>query len=263
MSILESVLLGLLQGFTEFLPVSSSGHLTIAQSLIDGFSQPGLLYDLLLHFATLFAVLIYFRKRVGVLIKAFFGIFFNRYNSYYFENKRFLWCIVVASIPTAVIGLFLEQHVTDIFKSTISVGYALIFTSILLIISDNFQGRLSININNSFILGIIQGIAVIPGISRSGSTIAIGVMMGIKRDEIAEFSFLMSVPAILGATILQVMKVDYISTNELIVYGFGMLSAFISGLIAIGFMLFFVKTAKMKFFAVYCLLAGIFTVIFL
>lgn len=263
MTIAESILLGLLQGLTEFLPVSSSGHLTIAQSLIDGFSQPGLLYDTLLHCATLLAVLIFFHKRVGILIKAFFGIFFNRYNSYYFEHKKYLWSIIFASIPTAIIGLSLEHYVATTFKSTLSVGYALILTSFILIISDRFNGNGNITVGKSLILGIIQGIAVIPGISRSGSTIACGVMLGIKREDIAEFSFLMSVPAIIGATILQFRDVSDIPVNDLIIYGAGMLAAFISGLIAIGFMLLFVRNAKMKFFALYCLLAGIFTVVFL
>ncbi len=263
MSVAESIILGLLQGLTEFLPVSSSGHLTLVQSLMDGFNQPGMLYDTLLHCATLLAVLIFFRKRVSLLIKAFLGIFFHKYNAYYFDNKRFLWGIIFASIPTGIIGLFLEQYVTTFFKMPIAVGYALIFTSLILLISDNFKGNGNITLGKSIIIGIVQGIAVIPGISRSGSTIACGVILGIKREEIAEFSFLMSVPAILGATILQSRYLESVTGEELVVYGIGMLAAFISGLIAIGFMLFFVRNAQLKIFALYCLLAGIFSVIFL
>lgn len=263
MSLLDSILLGLLQGVTEFLPVSSSGHLAIAQSLIDGFKQPGMLYDTLLHCATLVAVLLFFRNRVIRLIKAFLGIFFKRYNIYYFENKRFLWGIVIASIPTAIIGLAFERYVIPYFEVTAMVGYALILTSAILIISDRFRSTGAITGGKSLLIGIVQGIAVIPGISRSGSTIAVGIMLGIDRNEMAEFSFLMSVPAIFGATLLQMRHLESVTANEITIYAAGMIAAFLSGLLAIGFMIRFVRTAKLKIFALYCLILGIITVMFL
>lgn len=262
MSIPEAIFLGILQGLAEFLPISSSGHLVIAQHLMN-VSQPGMLYDTLLHCATLLAVLIFFRKRVALLVKAFFGIFFNRYRICYFENKRFLWGIIIASVPTALIGLFLEKHVMGELHNPAIVGYALIITSLLLVFSDNFKSNGNLTLRKSIIIGIVQGIAVIPGISRSGSTIATGIIMGIRREEMAEFSFLLSVPAILGATILQLSHISSVASAELTAYAFGMVAAFISGFAAIGFMVYFVCSAKLKYFAMYCLAAGIISVVLL
>lgn len=262
MSLIESVLLGILQGLTEFLPVSSSGHLSIAQALMN-FQQPGLLFNTLLHCATLGAVLIFFRQRVGLLFKAALGIFFKKYASCYFDNKRFLWGIVLASIPTAIIGLTLEKTVISAFENLTFIGYALILTSLILAVSDSFHGNGSITLPKSIIIGIVQGLAVIPGISRSGSTICAGVILGINRAEAAEFSFLMSVPAILGATLLQMKHVSAVPMAEIPIYAAGMAAAFISGMFAIGFMIKFVKKANLKIFAVYCLIAGVLTVVFL
>ena len=175
METLHAILLGVLQGLTEFLPVSSSGHLAIAQNLL-GFKTPDLLFSVMLHVATLLVVLIFFKKRVGQIIKAFFGIFLKRYSKEYFENKRFLWGIIIASVPTAIIGLTFEKYVMHYFDAVLFVGYALIVTSLILMVSDNFQGRHKITLPNSIIIGIAQGIAVIPGISRSGTTIATSVI---------------------------------------------------------------------------------------
>lgn len=263
MDTFSAVILGFVQGLTEFLPVSSSGHLVITQSLMSGFSQPGILYDTLLHFATLCAILLFFRRRVGLLFKALLGVVFIRYNVVYYENKRFLWGIIIASIPTAAIGLYLEQWADTLFTSTTLVGYSLIITSLLLIFSDKARGEAQISGFPAFLIGIVQGLAVIPGISRSGSTIAAGLFLGIKREEMAEFSFLMSVPAILGATILQVEKVDVVPVTELAVYGMGMAASFFSGLLAIGVMMTLVRNASLKIFALYCLIVGIISIVWL
>ena len=222
-----------------------------------------MLFDVMLHVATLLVVLIYFRRRVFLIIKAFFGIFFKRFQKDYFENKRFLWGIIVASIPTAVIGLAFEKYALEYFETIIFVGYALIVTSILLVISDRFQGKGKITTSKSMVIGIAQGLAVTPGISRSGTTIAVSCMLGIERNEAAEFSFLLSVPAILGAMVLQIKDVTITSVDMLIPYGAGMAAAFISGFIVIGVMMAFIRKAQLKFFAVYCLLLGLFVVIFL
>lgn len=262
MSTINAVILGIIQGLTEFLPVSSSGHLAIGKHILN-FETPDMLFDVMLHVATLLVVLIYFRRRVFLIIKAFFGIFFKRFQKDYFENKRFLWGIIIASIPTAIIGLAFEKYALAYFETIVFVGYALIVTSILLIISDNFHGRGRVTMGKSVIIGIAQGIAVTPGISRSGTTIAVSCMLGIERDEAAEFSFLLSVPAILGAMILQLKDVTITSAEMLIPYGAGMIAAFVSGFIVIGVMMAFIRKAQLKLFAVYCLLLGLFVVIFL
>jgi len=260
---MESILLGIVQGLTEFLPVSSSGHLVLTQSLIENFSQPGILFDVLLHFATLMSVFLYFRHRITKLFFAFLGIFMQNYRVTYYENRHFLWGIVIASIPTAAIGLYLQDKAEVIFATPSYVGYFLIITSILLVISDRFKGNGQVDGKKSFIMGIIQGLAVIPGISRSGSTVAAGLFLGIKREEIAEFSFLMSLPAIAGATLLQLKHFNSLDAGMIPVYVAGMAAAFISGLIAIGFMVSFIKRAKLIYFANYCLIVGIIAIIWM
>ncbi len=262
MSLLEAVLLGVLQGVTEFLPISSSGHLAIASHLID-LQKEDILYETLLHFATMLAIIIYFRRRITLIIKAFLGIFFKRYSMIYFENKRYLWGIILASIPTGIIGLSLQNTVIGVFQSTTIIGYALILTSVILYISDKFNPSGKLTTKSAIVIGIIQGLAVFPGISRSGSTIATAVMLNVNRKEAAEFSMLISLPAILGATILQLKDIDPSSLIDLNFYLLGMGAAFITALFAISFMLYVVRTAKLTYFAVYCLLAGIATIIFL
>lgn len=262
MSVMEAVILGILQGLTEFLPVSSSGHLAIGKYTLS-MHEPDILFDIMLHVATLLVVLIYFRHRVFLIIKAFFGIFFKRFQKDYFENKRFLWGIIIATIPTGIIGLLFKEYLLSYFNNTIIfVGYALIVTSILLIISDHFQGRDKIDAPRSVIIGIAQGLAVTPGISRSGTTIAVSTILGIERQEAAEFSFLLSVPAILGAMVLQI-KDATIDSTMLVTYGAGMIAAFLSGLVVIGIMMEFIRRAKLKVFAIYCLILGLIVVIFL
>jgi undecaprenyl-diphosphatase len=263
MNLFEALFLGLLQGVTEFLPVSSSGHLVIAQSLIKNFKEPSLLFDTILHFATFCSVLIYFRRKISTLIKAFMGFFLYKYRVTYYDNKRFLWAIFTASIPTAIIGLFLKKYSETIFNTPIYAGYGLIITSLLLYISDKFKGRYPVDPSKGFIVGIVQGIAVIPGISRSGSTIAASLMTGIKREEAVEFSFLMALPAVFGATLLQVKDITKIENEQILIYIFSAFVAFISAFFAIHFMIQFVKRAKMIYFSLYCLILGIITVVWL
>lgn len=264
MNIFEAMVLGLIQGLTEFLPVSSSGHLVIAHSLFKDINEPGLLFDTLLHFATLCAVLIFFRRKILKLLSALSGLFLSSKKVDYYENKNYIWGIILASIPTGIIGLTLKPYVETTFRSTVYVGYALILTSILLILSDKVKNNnLEIGNMSSFLIGIVQGFAVIPGISRSGSTIATALFLGIKREEAAEFSFLVSLPAILGATLLQIKDVNAIDMGMIPVYLIGMAAAFISGLVSIGIMMQIVRIAKLSWFALYCLIAGIISIVWL
>jgi len=263
MDIFTAVLLGIIQGLTEFLPVSSSGHLVLAQSLIRDFQQPGMLFDTLLHGATLGAVFVYFRRRILELIISPLGLISNDYKIVYFENKRFFWGIIIATIPTGIIGLFLESHVEGMFSSPSFVGYFLILTSLLLLFSDRFHGNSEIGWLTAFLIGIVQGLSVIPGISRAGATTAFGLFLNIKREEMAEFTFLMSVPAIIGAIILQSKHMTSVPSEELVAYIAGMIAAFISGLFAIKFMVYFIKRANLKGFALYCLIVGITAVIWM
>lgn len=260
---IQYIMLGILQGLTEFLPVSSSGHLVIAQSFVQGFQQPGLLFDICVHFATFCAVIIYFRKKIFVLLKALLGFVFLKYRVTYFENRNMLWGVIIASIPTAVIGLYFNSIAETLFASTSYVGYALIFTSLLLVFSDRVTAKGMIDSPKSFLVGVMQGFSVIPGISRSGSTIAVALFLNIKREEAAEFSFIMSLPAVFGATLLQAGNVSSLDTALVSPYLMAMLGAFFSGLFAIFLMMQLVKKARLGYFAVYCLVLGIITIIWL
>jgi len=260
---LEYILLGLLQGVTEFLPVSSSGHLVIAQSLIKDFHQPGILFDVILHFATFMAVIVYFWKRIKILLKGFLGIFVPGLRVTYFDNKTYIWGIFWASIPTGVIGLYLNHKAETLFSSTTMVGYSLLLTSLILFFSDKKNPSGSLTLGKSFLVGIVQGLAVIPGISRSGSTIASLIYMNVKREEAAEFSFLMALPAVLGATILQIKDLPVLDYTLVTNYSSGMIAAFLAGLFSIHTLLLFIKKASLKIFALYCLIIGIISIVWL
>ena len=263
MHLTHSLLLGLIQGLTEFLPVSSSGHLALAQSLLEGFDQPGLLFDTLLHLATLLAVFVYFRKRIGRMILGVMGIFMPKYKVYNYDEKPLIWGVIIATIPTGVIGYLLKDHVEGFFDKPAVIGYFLIITSLMLYISDKFKGGGPVTPLRALIIGIAQGLAVFPGISRSGTTIFAGLITGMSREKAAEFSFLISIPAIIGATVLQIPHITEIDTSMLGIYAAGMLMAFISGLLAIGLMMHVVKSAKLSFFAIYCLIVGVVAILWL
>lgn len=263
MSLLQSILLGIIQGLTEFLPVSSSGHLALAQAMFENFEQPGLLFDTLLHAATLLAVCVFFRRRIGRLIRAFLGLFITKHKICYYEERNMLWGIVIATIPTGIIGFLLKDSVEGMFEKPVVVGYCLIITSIMLLLADRPVRGGGITKLKAFIVGVSQGLAVFPGISRSGTTIFAAVSAGVSREEAAEFSFLISIPAIIGAIILQLRHFEGLVASDLWVYLAGMLAAFVCGLFAIGLMLKVVKNARMRIFALYCLILGICVVVFL
>ena len=246
MNLITSILLGILQGITEFLPVSSSGHLVIAQSLIPGFIQEGVLFDVFLHAGTVLAVLYYFRK---TLLKL---------------TSKYLFLIVIATIPAGFIGVFLNSSIEKLFNGGYLVGVALIFTGILNFFTDKAKkGSKEISVKNSILIGMAQALAIIPGISRSGSTIFTGTSLGIKRKEAAQFSFLLSVPAIIGANVVQFFKYGSGATGNILFYSAGFIAAFISGVIAIKFVLKFLLAGRFKLFGYYCLALGVVVIIFL
>ena len=263
MSFFQSIILGIIQGLTEFLPVSSSGHLALAQALFEDFEQPGLLYDTLLHLATLLAVGVFFRRRIMRLIKAFFGLFFIKYRLIYHEERGMLWGIIAATVPTGIIGYLLRDLSESVFDKPIIVGYCLILTSVMLMLADKAAKGGPVTPRKAIIVGIAQGLAVFPGISRSGTTIFAGMMAGISREKAAEFSFLISIPAIIGAMILQLKHFSEVTSADITVYLAGMGAAFFFGILAIGVMMEIVKKAKMRYFALYCLILGICVVVFL
>jgi len=244
MDYIWSLVLGVLQGFTEFLPVSSSGHLVLVQSLIPGFRQPGVLFDVCLHFGTLFAVLFFFRKKLFKL------------------SFKYILYIIIATIPAVIVGYISKDSISSLFSSVGIVGAALVITGLLnFLTSKHKEEEKSLDYKKSLFIGLMQAFAIIPGISRSGSTIFAGTKSGLSCKDAAEFSFLMSVPAIIGANILEVYSnwgesINYTS------YFIGFLAAFFSGVLAIKIVLKFLEEKKFKVFSFYCLVLGIITLLF-
>lgn len=240
MTLLQAAFLGILQGLTEFLPVSSSGHLVLAQSLISGFSQPGVLFDAVLHAGTTLAVIIFFWDKIRKL------------------TKNYFWLLLVGTIPAAVAGVLFQSQFEALFSNPRAVGLALILTGAANFLVDRFpKGEKKLNWKNSLLVGLSQAFAIIPGISRSGLTIFTGVWRGIGRGEAATFSFLLSIPAIAGAAGWQILT-HTSSLNEINLpnYILGATLAALFGYLSISTVLHFLTTQRFRAFAAYCFLVG-------
>lgn len=247
MNLFSAIILGVVQGLTEFLPVSSSGHLVIFQKLIPGFSQPGILFDAILHFGTLAAVFYFFRKKIIRL------------------SRKYIVFLVIGSIPAVLAGLLFRKQFELMFSNPRFLGYELLFTGLLnLFIDLPVKKKVNLNIKNSFLIGIAQAVAIIPAISRSGSTIFTGVRLGIDRQKIAEYSFILSIPAILGANFLEIISYGVKGIEDsLSYYFFGFAASFIVGIVSIGIVMRLLKANKFKIFGYYCLTVGVLVIFFL
>jgi len=254
MTAVESILLGIVQGLTEFLPVSSSGHLTIGKELL-GVTTPDLSFEIVVHAATVMSTIVVFRKEILGLISGFFKFRMNPETEYLFK-------IAVSMIPVMIVGLLFKDEIEAIFGSGLFiVGICLLGTALLLTISNYTKPKEhELTYKNAFIIGLAQAVAVLPGLSRSGSTIATGMMLGVKKDQIAKFSFLMVLIPILGEALLDLVSGDFASSQsgiEPLSLGLGFISAFISGLFACKVMIALVKKTKLLGFAVYCAIIGV------
>ncbi|MFH1137834.1 MAG: undecaprenyl-diphosphate phosphatase [Pseudomonadota bacterium] len=269
MSIVGAIVLGLIQGLTEFLPVSSSGHLVLGQRLL-GFTEPEILFDVILHLGTLTAVfVVFFQEIIGLAWEAvhlpvllfkpstWAASWRNR------PNLRMLAFIIAGSVPTGLIGLFFKDSFESLFGSPLAVGVALVFTGIVLLGTSmvKTQGRnLSrFRILDAVAVGLAQGLAITPGISRSGLTISTALFMGVDREVAARYSFLLSIPAIVGALALELHSAGA-SQIGLLEFGLGFLAALFSGLMALALLLRIVKKGKLHYFGFYCLPLGIITI---
>ena len=254
MNVLQALLLGLIQGITEFLPVSSSGHLEIGHHLLGVRTENNLFFDVVVHVATVLSTIVVFRKDIFELLKGLFSFKWN-------EQTIFVAKLVFSSIPVLVLGLFFKNEIEQLFTGNmLLVGSMLIFTALLLSLTHfvhSNDGK--ITFLKALFIGIAQAVAVIPGISRSGSTIATGLLLKNKKEDVARFSFLMVLIPILGAAILDISNGKAVSENsiEVLPLVIGFLSAFISGLIACSWMIKIVKRGKLIYFAVYCLVIGV------
>lgn len=261
MEIYQGIILGILQGLTEFLPVSSSGHLVLGQIYFN-VTEFGLVFDVSVHMGTLAAVLVVYRSDILEILGSLYRFAGDRSLAGRDENLTFAWCIAVGSVPTAIIGFGLKQFEHLLFTSSLIVGCMLIVTGTVLWISrnhyrDGASAHAKLTTGRALVIGVVQGLAVIPGISRSGSTIAAAMFSGMDRARAAKFSFLLSVPAICGAQVISIK--DAIENGGLIDPAtiYGTIVSFIVGLIALKLLLKLVHTGKFHLFAPYCWLAGV------
>lgn len=258
MSWLEAVLLGIVQGLTEFLPVSSSGHLTIAKELF-GIETSNLSFEVVVHAATVCSTIVAFRKQIWDLLSGLFNLKMN-------PQKEYIFKIAISMIPIFVVGVFFKDHVEAIFGSgLLVVGCMLLLTALLLTLSEWLSNRQKegghpVTYKDAIVIGIAQAFAVLPGLSRSGTTISTGLMLGVKKEDMAQFSFLMVLVPILGEAFLELVGGELsgaasgIAPLSLLL---GFASAFLSGLFACTLMINIVKKAKLWIFALYCVIAGL------
>ena len=252
MTPLDAALLGLVQGLTEFLPVSSSGHLVLTASVLG--LEPNLLFDVLVHLATLVATIVYYRRDVGGVISAVITApKVGLQESWHDESFRLAMFVVVASVPTAVMGLGLKDLIEQHLATPNYVAGFLVVTGCLLamtLLRKNANRAVELTLGTALVLGVVQGCAILPGISRSGSTIAVALVLGIAGKEAARFSFLMALPAITGATLLSLLKLDE-SQLSFTVVAIGFVSAGISGWVALKWFIPLVEKGKLHIFAPY------------
>lgn len=257
MSWIEALILGLVQGLTEFLPVSSSGHLELGKYLLGIEAEKSLSFTVAVHGGTVLSTIVVFRKDIFQIIKGLFVFSWN-------ESWKFAALIAVSMVPVIIVGLFFADYVELFFSGDIRfVGYMLIITATLLAFTYfKKSNERKIGFLDSFIIGLAQAFAVLPGISRSGATISTGLMLGNKRELLARFSFLMVLIPILGANMLDILKNDPAGNSSIglvpIIIGFA--AAFFSGLLACKWMINIVSKGKLIYFSIYCFIIGLFAI---
>lgn len=255
MDIIDSIILGIVQGLTEFLPVSSSGHLELGKALLGDHSVPeeSLLFTVVLHFATALSTIVIFRKDILEIIKGLFKPQFN-------EDRQFVIKIIISMLPAVFVGLFFEEQLEQFFSGNILlVGFMLLITGLLLYLADKAKDtNKKISFKNALIIGVSQAIAMLPGISRSGATISTSVLLGNDKTKAARFSFLMVVPLIFGKIAKDIMSGDLsYENNNIVSLSVGFIAAFIAGLFACTWMIAIVKKSKLQYFAIYCFIVGL------
>ena len=268
-SIIQAIILGIIQGITEWLPISSSGHLVITKYLLN--LQPDILFDVLLHYGSLIVILTMFYKDITKIVyalipKSFFKRKYKTFKQHYYyrQYRKLAYYIIIASIPTALAGYYLHDVFESLFSDIFAVSIALLITGLILF-STKFKSQYPItrknpnNILKSFTIGISQALAIIPGISRSGSTISTGLLLGFSRKQAARFSFLLAIPAIFGATLYQINTTpNYVFNSEyLIPILVGTITSIIVGFLSLKWLLRIIKKGHLHRFAYYCWIVGI------
>lgn len=286
MTFIQAIILGIVQGLTEFLPVSSSGHLAIMKNLLHMNLETGVLYDVLLHVATLIAVCIVMHKDIIKLIMEFISIVRDAFTNLmiFIENfssknkqkyitimstsyRRFVILIIVSTIPTGILGILLDDIIETVESELLVPGICLICTAVIILISDfltdGTKKAKEATIGDAFAIGTAQGIATLPGLSRSGTTIAACVLCGFDRKFAVKYSFIMSMPAILGALVLKLSKLssESVTGGEIVSYIVGMIVAAVVGYFALVLTIKIVQKKSFKFFAFYCFGIGVVSII--
>ncbi|MFH2045235.1 MAG: undecaprenyl-diphosphate phosphatase [Pseudomonadota bacterium] len=270
MNIFQAAILGIIQGITEFLPVSSSGHLVLFQNLF-GLKEAELLFDISVHLGTLAAVIIFFYKDINAIFVSVFSYCKTAFKTGSFAlskddlETKFALLIVIGSVPTAIIGLMFKKIADQLFSSVLIAGLMFILTGLILLTTSLIKippkENALFSIKDALIIGISQGLAIMPGLSRSGTTISTGLFLGLNHETAAKYSFLLSIPAIVGASFLSFTD---ISNSNLIPLGTilaGVISSCASGYFALKFLLYIVKKGRLHYFSPYCFAIGIFSII--
>lgn len=251
MNFLQAIILGIIQGLTEWLPVSSSGHLVIFQELLN--MKASLAFDLAVHIGTLLVVFVYFWKDITRIVKAV--------GTWDFESEHFRLgiFIILASLVTGLFGWIFYDQVSAVFTSSLIVGILLVFNGLFLIYINKKEGWAKVGWLNSLIIGFGQAIAILPGISRSGATIGAALMSDVKRDEAFRFSFLLSIPAVIGANLYSFRVSDFAFDVNVLA---GILAAFLAGYIALLWLKSWLRKSRLKYFGYYCIIVGLLAVVF-
>ena len=266
MDIFQGIIIGIVQGLTEFLPVSSSAHLIFIQNILG--VESSLAFDTFLHLGSLLAVLIYFRADIYKMIRAWLlsigDIFQHRFREGFYSDpyKRLAWYVILATIPVGIAGVFLESHVGALFAGALYVpGFFLFVTGTILYLSQRMaSGQIDMSHMGwfqSLFMGLGQACAIMPGLSRSGTTIAAGLVVGLDKEFAAKFSFILSIPAIFGAFILQLKDIGLSLGADGAAVILGFIAAFISGYLAIKWLLDLIQNRSLDIFSYYCWIVGV------
>ncbi|HEY8364859.1 MAG TPA: undecaprenyl-diphosphate phosphatase [Haloplasmataceae bacterium] len=266
LEILKYLLLGAIQGITETLPISSSGHLIILSSLLGIERNDDLTFEILLHFGSLIAVIYFYRKTLLKLIKSFFSYLFKKDKDCYTDFK-YVWLLALATIPAALIGYFFQDYIGKNLANLLTVGVALIITSVILYVINKMpkgtKQKENITWLDAISVGIIQAIAIIPGISRSGSTVSMGLARKFNIENAVQFSFFLFIPVTLGATIIDIIHFleNPIAPTLLIPYIIAFLTSIIFTYISLKIFINVIKKGKLVIFSIYCLIVGILSIV--
>ncbi len=264
MEIIDSLLLGLIQGLTEFLPISSSGHLVLGKALLSDSLDKSITFEVVVHFGTLCSIIVYYHEKIADMLRSLWGLvttpaeFSERVSRD--ENVKLSGFILLSMIPAMIVGFTLKEEIENIFLNPFMVSVMLLITGVILYttrLRDSFPNHMGAG--TAFAIGVAQAFAILPGISRSGSTISLGLYLGIKREEVANFSFLMVIPVIAGAMMMEVKEMIETgsSLNDTIGLLTGFLAAFISGYFALKYLIILLRTKGIHPFAWYCWALGI------